>query len=78
MTYFLSAEIDRLKKSQAAKPIENKLIEIPRPSKITSLQDAMGLTDNRKLYMFCRVRPFLTLLLTRFVDNFFSQLFETL
>ena len=53
ITYFVSVEIDRLKKFQAAKPIEDKLNEIPRPTKITSLQDAMGLTDNRKLYIFC-------------------------
>jgi hypothetical protein len=53
--YFLSAEIDHLKKIQAAKPMEEKLEEIPRPTKFTSLQDAMGLTENKKLYSFCRV-----------------------
>jgi hypothetical protein len=78
ITYFVSAEIDRLKKFQAAKPIEDKLNGIPRPTKITSLQDAMGLTDDRRLYIFCRVCSFLTPFTTHFVDNFFSQLFETL
>ena len=52
ITYFLSAEIDSLKKFQTAKPIGYKLNEIPQPTKIISLQDAMGLTDNRKLYIF--------------------------
>jgi hypothetical protein len=54
--HFVSAEIDRLKKLQAAKPKE-ELREIPRPIKIKagSLQDAMGLTGNKKLYSFCRV-----------------------
>jgi hypothetical protein len=56
--HFSSAEIDHLKKLQAAKPKENKLEEIPRPIKITSLQDAMGLTENKKLYSFCRVSLF--------------------
>jgi hypothetical protein len=51
---FCSAEIDQLKKLQAAKPIENKLEEIPRPKKIMSLQDAMGLTKNKQLYFHCR------------------------
>lgn len=78
MTYLVSAEIDHLKKLQAAKPMEENPNEIPRPTKITSLQDAMGLTGNRKMYFFCRVRSFLSPLLTHFVDNFFSQLFETL
>ena len=52
ITYFVSAEIDSLKKLQTAKPIEYKLNEIPQPTKIISFQDAMGLTDNRKLYIY--------------------------
>ena len=54
---FFLVEIDCLKKLQAAKPKEMKLEEISRPTKITSgsLQDAMGLTGNKKLYSFCRV-----------------------
>jgi hypothetical protein len=64
-THFVLAEVDRLKKHQAANPKENKSEEIPRPTKITaaSLQDAMGLTDDKKLYTFCRVSysPFLLL-----------------
>ena len=52
---FCSAEIDQLKKLQVAKPKENPLEEIPRPPKINSLQDAMGLTDDKKLYFHCRV-----------------------
>ncbi|KAF8815699.1 hypothetical protein BYT27DRAFT_7212929 [Phlegmacium glaucopus] len=43
----LRAEIDQLKKLQAAKPIENKLEEIAQPSKIMNLQHAMGLADNK-------------------------------
>jgi hypothetical protein len=60
--YFVSAEIDRLKKIQAAKPKEKKLKEIPRPTKMKSLQDAMGLTENKKAYTFCRVSRSLFLL----------------
>ena len=55
MAHFVSAEVDHLKKLQAAKPKEEESEEIPRPTKITSLQDAMGLTENKKLYSFCRV-----------------------
>jgi hypothetical protein len=64
-THFASAEIDLLKKRQAAKPKEERLKEIPRPTTITSrsLQDAMGLTENKKLYSFCRVSRSLFLLL---------------
>jgi hypothetical protein len=56
--HFRSAEIDKLKKHQAAKPMEKKSEEIPRPTKMTSLQDAMGLTENKKLYSHCRVSLF--------------------
>jgi hypothetical protein len=65
MAHFVSAEIDRLKKLQAAKPKEEKLGEIPRPTKIKSgsLQDAMGLAENKKLYSFCRVSTRHTFLL---------------
>ena len=65
MAHFVSAEIDRLKKFQAAKPKEEKLGEIPRPTKIKSgsLQDAMGLAENKKLYSFCRVSRHTFLLL---------------
>jgi hypothetical protein len=52
---FSSAEIDQLKKLQAAKPKESDAEEIPRPAKMTSLQAAMGLTENKKLYSYCRV-----------------------
>jgi hypothetical protein len=51
----VSAEVDQLKKLQAAKPIEKKLEDIPRPTKIKSLQDAMGLSEDKKLYSYCRV-----------------------
>ena len=52
--HFVSAEIDHLKKLQAAKPKKEKLGEIPRPTKIKSisLQDAMGLARDKKLYSF--------------------------
>ncbi|KAF8804333.1 hypothetical protein BYT27DRAFT_7340269 [Phlegmacium glaucopus] len=50
----LRAEIDQLKKLQAAKPIEKKLEEIARPSKIMNLQHTMGLADDKKLYSHCR------------------------
>ena len=52
-TEFCSAEIDQLKKTQAAKPTEKELKQIPQPIKVKSLQDAMGLTDNKKLYSHC-------------------------
>ena len=54
--HFVSAEIDCLKKLQHAKPKE-KLEEILRPTKIKSgsLQESMGLTENKKLYSYCRV-----------------------
>ena len=48
-----SAEINQLKKLQATKLKENESEGIPRPIKITSLQDAMGLTENKKLYSYC-------------------------
>ncbi|KAF8809840.1 hypothetical protein BYT27DRAFT_7254181 [Phlegmacium glaucopus] len=50
----LRAEIDQLKKLQAAKPIENKLEEIAWPSKIMNLQHTMGLADDKKLYSHCQ------------------------
>ena len=46
----------------AEKPIENKMDEILQPTKIASLQDAMGLTDNKKLYFYCQVSLYLSLL----------------
>ena len=46
-TEFCSAEIDQLKKTQAAKPTEKELKQIPQPIKVKSLQDTMGLTDNK-------------------------------
>jgi len=63
--HFVSAEIDRLKKLQAAKPKKEKSGEIPRPTKIKSgsLQDAMGLAGDKKLYSFCRVSRHTFLLL---------------
>jgi len=70
-SFFCSAEIDQLKKAQAAKPVEKKMEEIPRPTKMTSLQIAMGLADDKKLYSFCRVSsfffPFLTIWLTFYI-----------
>ena len=54
-TQCYSAEIDQLKKIQAAKPMEKKLEQIPRPTKFTSLQDAMGLSEDKRLYLHCRV-----------------------
>ena len=58
MAYFCLAEINQLKKLQAAKPKENKLEEIMWPSKFQSLQHAMGLTDDKKLYSYCWVSLF--------------------
>jgi hypothetical protein len=46
-------ELNKLKKTQAAQPIEKKLKEIPRPWKIINLQHAMGLTDDKKKYTYC-------------------------
>ena len=47
LSWLCLAEIDKLKKSQAAKPVEKKLKEIKRPTKLTNLQDAMGLANNK-------------------------------
>ena len=58
MAYFCLAEINQLKKLQAAKPKENKLEEIMWPSKFQSLQHATGLTDDKKLYSYCWVSLF--------------------
>jgi len=79
--HFVSAEVDHLKKLQAAKPkdSEEEFKEIPRPTKITSLQDAMGLTENKKLYIFCRVSSLFYLSFTSFTSDalvVYSQLFE--
>lgn len=52
------AEIERFKKAQAAKSTK-PLEEILRPSKIENLQRDMGLADNKKLYLHCRVSYFL-------------------
>jgi hypothetical protein len=49
------AEIDKLKKSQAAKPVGKPLEEIPRPKQITKLQHDMGLDDDKRVYSDCRV-----------------------
>ena len=49
-----SAIIDQLKKTQAAKP-KNPLEEIPHLPKITNLQHDMGLAQDRKSYLLCRV-----------------------
>jgi hypothetical protein len=57
-TYFHLAEIDRLNKLEASKPVEKPLEEIPRPAKITNLQIDMGLADNKRLYSHCRVSSF--------------------
>lgn len=51
---FLAA-IDKLKKSQASKPVEKKLKEIKRPLKITNLQAAMGLDNDKRSYLHCLV-----------------------
>ena len=60
-TSFRLAENDKLNKRQAAKPIEKKTKEIPRPAKITKLQHDMGLADDRRLYSHCRVCCFSSL-----------------
>jgi hypothetical protein len=49
-------ELDELRKMQADKLVEKTLKEIPRPEKITKLQDDMGLADDKKLYSHCRER----------------------
>ena len=51
-------EIDQLKKLQVAKPVEKQMEEIPQPTKITSLQDAMGLSENKQLYSHYQVSCF--------------------
>ena len=52
------AEIDKLKKSQASKPVEKKLKEIKRLEKIENLQADMGLANNKRLYSHCLVHFF--------------------
>ena len=52
--HFVSVEIHRLKKLQAAKPKKEKSGEIPWPTKIKSgsLQDAMSLAGDKKTLFF--------------------------
>jgi hypothetical protein len=54
-TFLCLAEIDKLEKRVASRPVEKHRKEIPRPDKITKLQHDMRLADNRKLYSHCRV-----------------------
>jgi hypothetical protein len=76
MAHFVSAEVDHLKKRQVAKSKEEELEEIPRPTKITSLQAAMGLTKNKRLYSFCRVSPFFISFTFTYFRCICRQLFE--
>lgn len=58
LTEFPIAEVDRLKKreSAAAAAKDGGVQEIKRPNgSIRNLQEAMGLADNKALYMNCRV-----------------------
>ena len=50
LDHFLSAEINMLKKT-----VEKPSKEIPRPKKISNLQEAMELTSDKKMYTYCRV-----------------------
>lgn len=53
---FYLAEIDRLRKASQSRAQDTKPKEIKRPQgSITNLQKAMGLEDDRALYMNCRV-----------------------
>jgi hypothetical protein len=47
-----------MKKSQATMLVaQENSKEIRRPKKISNLQQAMGLSDDKKMYTFCRVSP---------------------
>ncbi|EKM75135.1 hypothetical protein AGABI1DRAFT_95088 [Agaricus bisporus var. burnettii JB137-S8] len=50
----LTAEIDKAKKTEAAKPKTEATVLIPRPIGRFNLQTAMGLRGNGKLYSACR------------------------
>ena len=75
MTHIYLAVINRLMKSQAFKPV-GKPREIPRPKKITNLQHDMGLTDNKKMYSYCRVSLFLSFIVLPSFVTYNRQLFE--
>jgi hypothetical protein len=53
---FCLAEIDRLRKAQASQPNSNGIKRPPGP--IRNLQNAMGLENDKSLYMNCRVSIF--------------------
>jgi hypothetical protein len=55
---FCLAEIDRLRKAQASQPNSNGIKRPPGP--IRNLQNAMGLENDKSLYMNCRVSYFLS------------------
>jgi hypothetical protein len=50
-----TAELDKAKKAEAAKPKAEDTESIPRPTGRYNLQNAMGLKDNEKLYNSCHV-----------------------
>ncbi|KAF7762515.1 hypothetical protein Agabi119p4_9108 [Agaricus bisporus var. burnettii] len=50
----MAAELDKAKKSEAAKPKAEATEPIPKPTGRYNLRDAMGLATNRMLYNSCR------------------------
>ena len=76
LTHFCSAEINQLKRLQVVKPVGKKLEEIPQPTRIMSLQDAMGLMEDKKMYSHCQVSHLFSLPLLYTANNYSSQLFE--
>jgi hypothetical protein len=64
------AEIDRLRKATQSMAQDAKRKEIKRPlGPITNLQEAMGLENNRAVYMNCRVSFFFLIVLSYFNIN---------
>ena len=76
LSWLCLAEIDKLKKSQAAKPVEKKLKEIKRPTKLTNLQADMGLVDDKRLYLHCLVSFFFAVQLELESNNYNRRPFE--
>ena len=59
------------------KPVEKKLKQIKRPAKLTNLQAAMSLGDDKRSYSHCLVSFFFTVQLELESNNYNRQLFET-
>ena len=73
LSWLCLAEIDKLRKSQAAKPVEKKLKEIKRLMKLANLQADMGLADDKRLYSHCLVSFFFFAVQLEFESNNYNR-----